>query len=178
MASQLRLSVLAPIALVAVLGLAVSTFVMSRSKPDSSEADAIATRIAARHETTTTTAGPKTQPTPTTPTKHQSPPATAHRSNPLTAALARHPVVVVLFYKPNVTYDAIQTREARAGALSTGAGFVTIDVSKNRKVGKLAAKYDVLESPTVLIFRRGPKLRTRLEGYHDRTTIIQAVRNA
>jgi YHS domain-containing protein len=47
MASQLRLQVLAPIAVIAVLGLAVSAFIMSRNKPGGTDADAIAARIAA-----------------------------------------------------------------------------------------------------------------------------------
>jgi hypothetical protein len=173
MASQLRLQVLLPIAVLAVLGLAVSAFIMSRNKPGVSDADAIAARIAANHHEPTTTKPkpPATNPTPT-------PPKHAHHASTLKSALAHHSVVVVLFYEPGSDYDAIQTREARAGALAANAGFVTVNVSKNREVAKLAAEYDVLESPTVLVFRRGPKLKARLEGYNDRTTIVQAVRNA
>jgi hypothetical protein len=96
----------------------------------------------------------------------------------LRAQLDRYRKVVVLFYKPNVSYDAIQTREARAGALAAGAGFVAVDVSRNQEVAQLAADYDVLESPTVLVFVRGPKVKARLEGYYDRTAVLQAVKNA
>jgi len=177
MASQLRLQVLAPIAIVAVLGLAVSAFVMSRNQPGGTDADAVAARIAAKQHQSPTK--PKPEPTATAPA---TPPEQPHKSHPqgssLKAALAHHPVVVVLFYSPSASYDAIATREARAGALAANAGFVTVNVSKNSEVAKLAAEYDVLESPTVLIFSRGPKLRARLEGYNDRTTIVQAVENA
>ena len=55
---------------------------------------------------------------------------------------------------------------------------MTINVSKNKQVAKLAAEYGVLESPTVLVMKRGPKLTARLEGYYDRTAIVQAVKNA
>ncbi len=94
------------------------------------------------------------------------------------AQLDRYGKVVVLFYEPGANYDAIQTREARAGALLAHAGFVSVNVSKNREVGQLASQYNVLESPTVLIFTRGPNLKGRIEGFYDRTAIVQAVKNA
>jgi hypothetical protein len=178
MASQLRLQVLAPIAVVAILGLAVSAFIMSRNQPGASDADAIAARIAAKKHQTSTPTKPKPDPVDTTPAQTQNPPKPQRHASPLKAALAHHSVVVVLFYEPGATYDAIQTREARAGALAANAGFVTINVSKNKQVAKLAAEYGVLESPTVLVLKRGPKLTARLEGYYDRTAIVQAVKNA
>jgi hypothetical protein len=181
MASQLRLHVLAPIAVVALLGLGVSAFIMSQHNPaTSSDADAIAARIAARHHTLPAVTPPKPKPHATKPDAKPKPEPTkhAHHGSSLKAALSRHAVVVVLFYEPGANYDTIQTREARAGALSAHAGFLAVNVSKNKEVSALAAQYNVLESPTVLVFRRGPKLKARLEGFNDRTTIVQAVRNA
>ena len=96
----------------------------------------------------------------------------------INSQLQRYGKVVVLFYEPGASYDAIQTREARAGALSAHAGFVSVNVSKNREVGQLASQYNVLESPTVLIFSRGIHMKARIEGYYDRTAIVQAVKNA
>ena len=96
----------------------------------------------------------------------------------INSQLRRYGKVVVLFYEPGASYDAIQTREARAGALLAHAGFVSVNVSKNREVGRLAQEYDVLESPTVLIFTRGHNLKARIEGFYDRTAIVQAVKNA
>lgn len=96
----------------------------------------------------------------------------------INAQLHRYGKVVVLFYEPGASYDAIQTREARAGALLAHAGFVSVNVSKNREVGQLASQYNVLESPTVLIFTRGHNLKARIEGFYDRTAIVQAVKNA
>ena len=96
----------------------------------------------------------------------------------INSQLQRYGKVVVLFYEPGASYDAIQTREARAGALEAGAGFVSVNVSNNREVGQLASQYNVLESPTVLIFSRGVHLKARIEGYYDRTAIVQAVKNA
>jgi hypothetical protein len=96
----------------------------------------------------------------------------------INSQLRRYGKVVVLFYEPRATYDAIQTREARAGALLAHAGFVSVNVSKNRAVGQLASEYDVLQSPTVLIFTRGYNVKVRIEGFYDRTAIVQAVKNA
>lgn len=96
----------------------------------------------------------------------------------INSQLERYGKVVVLFYEPGATYDAIQTREARAGALLAHAGFVSVNVSKNREVGQLASQYNVLQSPTVLIFTRGHSLKARIEGFYDRTAIVQAVKNA
>ena len=96
----------------------------------------------------------------------------------INSQLKRYGKVVVLFYEPDATYDAIQTREARAGALLAHAGFVSVNVSKNREVGQLASEYSVLQSPTVLIFTRGHTLKARIEGFYDRTAIVQAVKNA
>jgi hypothetical protein len=96
----------------------------------------------------------------------------------INSQLQRYGKVVVLFYEPGASYDAIQTREARAGALLAHAGFVSVNVSKNREVGQLASQYNVLESPTVLIFTRGHTLKARIEGFYDRTAIVQAVKNA
>lgn len=96
----------------------------------------------------------------------------------INSQLKRYGKVVVLFYEPGADYDAIQTREARAGALAAHAGFVSVNVSKNREVAQLASQYGVLESPTVLIITRGWKLKSRLEGFYDRTSVEQAVKNS
>ena len=177
MASQLRLQVLLPIVAVALVGLGVSTFIMGRNGPGASDADAVAARIAARQHQTPAKPKPTPEPSATTPTP-PSTPKPVHHASTLKTALAHHSVVVVLFYAPGSSYDAIQAREARAGALAAHAGFLTVNVSQNKEVAKLAAQYNVLESPTVLVFKRGPKLKIRLEGYNDRTTIVQAVKNA
>ncbi len=96
----------------------------------------------------------------------------------INSQLRRYGKVVVLFYEPGANYDAIQTREARAGALLAHSGFVSVNVSKNREAGQLASEYNVLQSPTVLIFTRGHNLKARVEGFYDRTAIVQAVKNA
>ncbi len=92
----------------------------------------------------------------------------------LTAALLHRGVVVVLFYAPGDSYDTIQTRETRAGALDAGAGFLALDVTKNDEVAALASQYDVRDAPATLIFVRGPKVAFRIAGYLDRKAVAQA----
>jgi hypothetical protein len=92
--------------------------------------------------------------------------------------LARHRIVVVLLYAPGDDYDTIQTRETRAGALAAGAGFLALNVKKNRQVAALAAQYDVRQAPATLVFSRGPRLVYRVAGFLDRDAVAQAVANA
>jgi hypothetical protein len=96
----------------------------------------------------------------------------------LTAALLHRGVVVVLFYAPGDSYDTIQTRETRAGALDARAGFLALDVTKNDEVAALASQYDVRDAPATLIFVRGPKVVFRVAGYMDRKTVAQAATDA
>jgi hypothetical protein len=96
----------------------------------------------------------------------------------LNAGLLHKHVVVVLFYAPGDDYDTIQTREARAGALDAGAGFLALDVTKNDEVAALAAQYDVREAPATLVFIPGPKVFYRASGFLDRQSVAQAATDA
>jgi hypothetical protein len=96
----------------------------------------------------------------------------------LTSALLHRGVVVVLFYAPGDSYDTIQTRETRAGALAAGAGFLALDVTQNDEVAALASQYDVRDAPATLVFVRGPKIVFRVAGYMDRKAVAQAATDA
>jgi hypothetical protein len=96
----------------------------------------------------------------------------------LAGALKENKVVVVLFYAPRSTYDAIQAREARAGAAGGGAGFLAVDVSKDRYVAALATAFEVRDAPAILVVTRGFRVSARLDGFADRVTIAQAASNA
>jgi hypothetical protein len=93
-------------------------------------------------------------------------------------ALLTEPVVVVVFYTPDAVQDALTILEARAASLATRSGFIAVDVTREQQVQSLAVGYEVLESPSVLVFTRGPKLEARLDGFVDRETVAQAVENA
>ena len=175
MASQLRLQVLLPVAILGVLGLGVGAFATTRSGPATSDADAIAARIAAKQQAQepATPERPKQKKTSSN-TGTQSGPNTT----PLQNALQKHAVVVALFYAPGDDYDTIQTRETRAGALAARAGFLAIDVTNNARVSAVATQYEVRRAPATLVFTRGPKLVYRADGYMDRQAIAQAVANA
>jgi hypothetical protein len=92
--------------------------------------------------------------------------------------LVRYRTVVVVFYAPESSVDAETVIEARAAALDAGAGFVAVNVKREAQVAAMAIGYEVLGTPTVLVFTRGPKLRSHFELPVDRITIAQAVTNA
>jgi hypothetical protein len=162
MASQLRLQVVLPIAVLGLLGLGVGAFAFGKP-PAAADPDAVAANLANRTPTTTEAAQPAKPPKPKPEPK-----------TPLERALAKHKAVVVLFYTPAASYDALQTREARAGAQVGGAGFLALNVSKDKKTAALATRYDVRDAPAILVFARGPRVAVRLDGYADRETIEQA----
>lgn len=93
-------------------------------------------------------------------------------------ALLTEPVVVVVFYTPDAVQDTLTILEARAASLATKSGFIAVDVTREQQVQSLAIGYEVLESPSVLVFTRGPKLEARFDGFVDRETVAQAVENA
>jgi hypothetical protein len=166
MRSQLRLQVLLPVAVLALLGVGVGAFAFSGSPQAPDDTAAIAARIAAKRAA----AKP--------PKKTETPAKTVRRSAvELSRALENHSVVVVLFYEPGGAYDRIQTREARAGALAANAGFVAVDASSDREVAWLAQKYEVTEAPAVLIVTQ-KGLVNRIYGFAERATVAQAAENA
>jgi hypothetical protein len=96
----------------------------------------------------------------------------------LSGALAENRVVVVLFYTPGSDYDALQAREARAGAAAGGAGFLAVDASKDREVAALAAAFQIRDAPAILVVKKGFRIAVRMSGFADRETIAQAAANA
>jgi hypothetical protein len=96
----------------------------------------------------------------------------------LAGALQENDVVVVLFYAPGSAYDTIQAREARAGAAAGGAGFLAVDVSRDRQVSSLAAAFAVRDAPAILVVKRNFRVAVRINGYADRETVAQAAANA
>jgi len=183
MRQQLRLRVLVPVAVLGLLGAGFGAFAMGGPAapesipvhPTSSAAvDTGATDTGATDTAPTTTAPTTTEtepaPTPTTPEPE--------KQTPLEKQLAAHRVVVIVFHTPGTDLDAHAVREARAGAAAANAGYLAVDVTKESAVEGLAAEYEVLEAPTVLVIVRGGELRSRFAGVADRLTVAQAVTNA
>jgi hypothetical protein len=170
MASQLRLHILLPVAVLGILGLGVGAFAMGKNPATPTNADAIAARIAQKQATKHSNGKPvKSKPKPA---------KSAPKLSPLDRQLRTHRVVVVLFYAPGDDYDTIQTRETRAGAVGANAGFLALNVTKNFQVAELASEYDVRDAPATLVFRRGPRIAYRVSGYLDRAAVAQAAFNA
>ena len=176
MASQLRLRVFLPVAILGVLGMGVGAFAFSGPASPTTDAGLIAANIAAKQAAKKAAKTTAAETTPAKPAKKKAAPKPD--LTPLERALASHRTAVVLFYEPGAAYDTIQTREARAGALAANAGFIAVDASRNSQVSSLATKYEVRTAPTVLIFVRGPKPAARLQGFVDRATVAQAASNA
>jgi hypothetical protein len=167
MASQLRLHILLPVAVLGLLGLGIGAFAMGKNPATSTNAGAIAARIAQKQAAKNSNGKPVT-----------SKPKPASNLSPLDRQLRAHRVVVVLFYSPGDDYDTLQTRETRAGALDANAGFLALNVTRDSQVAELAARYDVRDAPATLIFRRGPQIAYRVAGYLDRAAVAQAAFNA
>jgi hypothetical protein len=94
-------------------------------------------------------------------------------------ALRRDPVVVVSLFAGGAEVDRYTVDEARAGAKSAGAGFVSLDVLAERNAEPLATFLGgVVEPPVVLVYQRPTALHLRFDGFVDRDTVAQAAQDA
>jgi hypothetical protein len=96
----------------------------------------------------------------------------------LSRALSKHPVTVVALYDPSADIDGMALAEARAGAAEVKAGFLAINVFNEPQVRPLAQLLGVLNSPSVLVYKRPNTLFLRIDGFSDRQTVAQAAANA
>jgi hypothetical protein len=180
--------VLIPVAVLGLLGAGFGAFAMggpaapesipiprptSSAAADTGATDTGATDTGATDTTATPPTTTEAVPAPPPPEPKPKP-----DKPPLQQELADHRTVVVVFHTPGSDLDSAAVREARAGASATGAGFLAVDVSKEGAVADLAAEYEVLEAPTVLVVIRSGEARFRFEGIVDRETVAQAVTNA
>ena len=96
---------------------------------------------------------------------------------PVDRALRRNPVVVLVIYMPHASVDSLVRAEAKAGARTSGAGFVAVSALSERLVRTIVAKTGVLPDPAVVVLRR-PGVVTATLSVTDRDTIAQAVAQA
>ena len=97
----------------------------------------------------------------------------------LAQALRRDPVVVVSLFAGGAEVDRYTLDEARAGARSAGAGFVSLDVLAKRNAEPLATFLGgVVEPPVVLVYQRPAALFLKFDGFVDRDTVAQAAQDA
>jgi thiol:disulfide interchange protein len=96
----------------------------------------------------------------------------------IASVLRHHRVAVVVLYDPESKIDAFSVGEAQLGANRANAGFLRVNVLKNRQVEAFAKTYGILQVPTVLFFARPGKLVQKLVGFADQDTVAQAALNA
>jgi hypothetical protein len=190
MNGQLRLNVLLPIVLLAVVGAGLSLFMLSRgSETSTASTDTALTPLPRLHAPKTATKAPakvKAVPTAKAKAKPKAAPKPARPKVKLNAglppalarALTARPVAVVAFVTPDARLDEMAASEAAAGARAGGAAFVSVDVSKERATRPFALKLGVLQAPTVLVFKRPGDLFVRLDGFTDLDVVAQAAENA
>ena len=142
--------------------------------------------VVPRHSSTTTESPARTTAAPTTkPTVTPAKPATrpvklATHGLPLKVAkaLQKHRVVVVALYTPGSKLDEMAEAESQAGAKAEGAGFVHLDVFRQKEGNPILRKLGVIETPAVLVVSRPAHVYANLPGVTDRTIVAQAVADA
>ena len=162
--------------LVAVLGVIIlcvgGLLVVTRHK-SSAPSTASSTPAATTPATTT--------PAPSTAHQHSvAPPKLATHGLPVhvAQALQKHSVVVVSLFSPHSGVDQIATAEAQAGARAGSAGFVNIDVNRQRPGTAILHKLGVVDTPAVLVVKRPGVVYSEFKGFADRDVVEQAVADA
>jgi hypothetical protein len=93
-------------------------------------------------------------------------------------ALRKQQVVVVALVVPNGEVDKMTVAEARSGAKAAGVGFVVVNILKNSVGRPLAQKLGVIQTPSLIVYRRPATVFVRFAGFTDRQTVIQAATSA
>jgi hypothetical protein len=96
----------------------------------------------------------------------------------IASVLRHHRVAVVLLYDPQSKVNSYSLGEAQLGAGQAHAGFLRVNVLKQRQALPFAQAYGVMHAPTVLFFARPGKLVQKLVGFADQDTVAQAALNA
>jgi hypothetical protein len=198
-----QIKVLALVGLLAAVGLAASMFVLggsSKKTPTTAAQTPAKVHTPVRHVTKPVTTVHRHVPVKPAAKTHTVSHAKAHKAKtkakparfhgnavyaqlpkPLQWQLAHHKVVVVSFYNPSSSVDAISVAEAHAGATDAGAGFLLVSVLDNKVAGILTALLPgggLLPDPGVIIYRAPGDVALRLDGFADRASVAQAATNA
>ncbi|HEU0336532.1 MAG TPA: hypothetical protein VFR43_08250 [Gaiellaceae bacterium] len=97
---------------------------------------------------------------------------------PVAQKLQTSKVVVVSLFTPRAEYDRRVMAHARAGAKTSGAAFVAINVRTEKKARQLATFFEAAPSPSVIVVRRPGKVVTQFNGFADSALVAQAAQNA
>ncbi len=194
MNGQLRLNVILPIVLLAVLAVGVGLFTLTRGQESSngSSSDLISLPKPAHAPATPALTKPRAAVKPAKAKAVNAKPARPAKPkvvkpviqlNPglppsLARALRSSPVAVVSLITPDSALDEMAAKEAAAGARAVGAAFVTVDVTREKHARPYAVKLGVVNAPTVLVYKRPGDLFLRLDGFADLDVVAQAADNA
>jgi hypothetical protein len=161
---QLRLVVL--LLLVVVLG--GGYMVVARSKSTTQAT-----------QTTAKTTSAATTPAQTTPAPSKAHTLSTHGLPVSVArALQKHSIVVVALGMPSSSVDTMTSAEAKAGAKTSNAGFVAIDVLNQKSGTAMLHKLGVVDTPVVLVVKRPANIVSEFHGLVDRAVVAQAVAEA
>jgi len=169
---QLRLVILVVLVVVAAAGF----MVVSKHKT--------ATQPSTAQSTTPVSTPAQTTPAPSKAPTHAASPAPAKLNThglPVKVALAlrKNPVVVVSLYSPHSGVDRIASAEAQAGANEMGAGFVNLNVNRQRPGTAALRKLGVFNTPAVIVVKRPGLVYSEFKGsFVDRDVVAQAVADA
>jgi hypothetical protein len=139
------------------------------------------TQASRAHTTPAVTTPAQTTPAPSKAHSHS---ATSARLNThglpvaVARALRKHSVVVVSLSSPGADVDQLAAAEARAGAVSTRAGFVNVDVRNQRPGIAILHKLGIVDTPAVLVVKRPGGIYSEFKGFVDRNVVAQAVSDA
>jgi hypothetical protein len=147
--------------------------------------------VVSKHSSRTTPSTANTTPAVTTPTHTTPAPSKAHthvaapvklvtHGLPVKIALAlrKHPVVVVSLAQPGADLDQLAAGEAKAGADQMGAGYLRLNVFRQRPGTAILRKLGVVTTPAVLVVKRSGGVYSEFKGFVDRDVIAQAVADA
>ena len=147
--------------------------------------------VVTRHKSTTPPTTASSTPAVTSPTHTTTAPSKAHthattpvklvtHGLPVKIALAlrKHSVVVVSLAQPGADLDQLAAGEAKAGADEMGAGFLQLNVFRQRPGTAILRKLGVVTTPAVLVVKRSGGVYSEFKGFVDRDVIAQAVADA
>jgi hypothetical protein len=97
---------------------------------------------------------------------------------PLAKQLRYSKVVVVTLFTPQAAADVRAIAQSRAGAKSSGAGFVAINVTNEKRARELATFAGTSAAPAVLVVKRPGTIVSHIEGATDSQIVAQAAQNA
>lgn len=168
---MMRLRILPAIAVLSLLSLGVGAYAVSRpTMAGAGESGAVARERA--HLGTESGAKGRAQ------RSRSSRAGAAGLEQKLRRNAVKHLAAVVVFYSPASALDRLAILEARAGAQEARAGFVAIDVTRNRAGAQLASRYGLRDVPALVVVRRSTRRIMKIVGYVDRAAVAQAVENA